>query len=91
GLSLTGTFLGGSAEDVEEELSRRAARRGTDAATYRRTLRDANAFVGTPEEIARQLAEFTAIGVTAFILWPLDGRHDAAPAVLGAVRRELAG
>jgi hypothetical protein len=31
------------------------------------------------------MAEFVAVGCRAFVLWPLDGRHELAAAELGAV------
>jgi alkanesulfonate monooxygenase SsuD/methylene tetrahydromethanopterin reductase-like flavin-dependent oxidoreductase (luciferase family) len=84
--SLTGTFLGG---DVERVVAERAALRGMAPAQYRAELRAANAFVGSPVEIAEQLHPFTEAGCAAFVLWPLGGANADAPVTLAAVRRAL--
>lgn len=86
-LSLTGTFLGGDEEEVEAALERRAAARGTSADEYRATLRAANAFVGTPDQIAEQLRPYDDSGCRAVVLWPLDGGHVEGAATLGEVAR----
>lgn len=89
-LSLTGTFLGAATEDeVAAQVAARAAERGRDADEYRRELRAANAFVGTPDAIADQLRPYVEAGTDAVILWPLDGNHAGAPATLAAVRERL--
>jgi alkanesulfonate monooxygenase SsuD/methylene tetrahydromethanopterin reductase-like flavin-dependent oxidoreductase (luciferase family) len=85
-LSLTGTFLGG---DVERVLAQRAARRGITATQYHAELRAANAFVGSPAEIADQLYPFARAGCAAFVLWPLDGVNADAAVTLAAVNRTL--
>jgi alkanesulfonate monooxygenase SsuD/methylene tetrahydromethanopterin reductase-like flavin-dependent oxidoreductase (luciferase family) len=85
-LSLTGTFLGaGDPDEVARVVERRAGERGKHVDAYRAQLRRSNAFVGTPEEIADQLRPYVGAGCAATILWPLDGDHVGAPAVLARV------
>jgi alkanesulfonate monooxygenase SsuD/methylene tetrahydromethanopterin reductase-like flavin-dependent oxidoreductase (luciferase family) len=84
-LSLTGTFLSGTRDRVESVLRDRASERGLDVADYRRQLRAANAFVGSPGEVLEQLEPYQATGCRAVILWPLDGDYRAAAAALSAV------
>jgi hypothetical protein len=48
-------------------------------------LRAANAFVGSPVAIARQLAPYVDVGCEAFALWPLDGSLAAGAEMLAAV------
>ena len=90
-LSLTGTFLGGKdSAEAADALERRAALRKKTPAEYRAQLRDANAFVGGPEEIAEQIGAYVGAGCRAVILWPVDGEHERAPATLAAVAAALA-
>lgn len=88
-LSLTGTFLIGSNDDVESMLRRRAGVRGVDVDAYRQSLLAANALVGTPAEAAAQLEPYIEAGCEAAILWPLDGNHTAAAVALGELSETI--
>lgn len=89
-LSLTGTFLGSTdPSEVTAALELRARRRGVTAAEYRRSLRAANALVGTPGEMADQLAPYLEAGCEAVILWPLDHDHEGATRTVACLRDEL--
>ena len=88
-LSLTATFMTGERDQLTERLAARASARGVEAGEYARRLRDANVFVGAPSELAAQMREFVEAGCRAFIMWPLDGRHEQAAVELGAAAREL--
>jgi alkanesulfonate monooxygenase SsuD/methylene tetrahydromethanopterin reductase-like flavin-dependent oxidoreductase (luciferase family) len=90
-LSLTGTFLGArDADAVAAVLRERAGERGEDPDAYRERLRGNNALVGTPAEMADQLAPHLQAGAEAVILWPLDANHADAAATLAALRDVLA-
>jgi alkanesulfonate monooxygenase SsuD/methylene tetrahydromethanopterin reductase-like flavin-dependent oxidoreductase (luciferase family) len=90
-LSLTGTFLAAEDEDgVAAKLAARAGAKGIDAEDYRRQLLAANALLGTPEQMADQLAGHLGAGCEALVLWPLDGDHMGAVASLARLRRVLA-
>jgi alkanesulfonate monooxygenase SsuD/methylene tetrahydromethanopterin reductase-like flavin-dependent oxidoreductase (luciferase family) len=84
-LSLTATFMTGDEASLRARLAERAAARGLDADGYRAQLRAANVLVGSPAEVAGQLAAFVEAGCEAFVLWPLDGRHREAVDELAAV------
>jgi alkanesulfonate monooxygenase SsuD/methylene tetrahydromethanopterin reductase-like flavin-dependent oxidoreductase (luciferase family) len=90
-LSLTGTFL--AAEDasgVEAKLVERAGAKDLAPEDYRAQLLRANALLGTPEQMADQLAGHLRAGCEALILWPLDGDHMGAVGSLAWLRRILA-
>ena len=86
-LSLTGAFMGGLDDAAfGAMLEARAVGRTGAADAYREQLRNANAFVGPPTDIADQLRPYVDAGCEAFILWSLE-RHDPAVAdVLAAVQ-----
>ena len=88
--SLTGTFLSAATErELADSLARRAAARNLTPAAYEQELRKANAFLGTPGEIAEAMEQYIGHGCDAFILWPLDGNHSTAVAALAEVYATL--
>jgi alkanesulfonate monooxygenase SsuD/methylene tetrahydromethanopterin reductase-like flavin-dependent oxidoreductase (luciferase family) len=90
-LSLTGTFLvAEDADGVAAKLAERAGAKHLDPEDYRAQLLGANALLGTPEQMADQLAGHLGAGCEALVLWPLDRDHMGAVASLARLRRILA-
>jgi alkanesulfonate monooxygenase SsuD/methylene tetrahydromethanopterin reductase-like flavin-dependent oxidoreductase (luciferase family) len=90
-LSLTGTLLAAEDPDgVAAKLAERARLRHLDPEDYRAQLLGANALVGTPEQMADQLAGHLQAGCEALVLWPLDSDHPGAVSSLARLQGILA-